>query len=353
MEQQRRDAWCLVAGSWVAYPFQKNFGDLEDAALRKFCASGLDMERRWCEAENFDTYLDLRFGRGIAQTFLRPYNEKLWGPDLSRMSADWTNERLAAPSGTNQHFAERGGRRLPLQADTLVAYPAHGGYGEIFSALAHRVDDLRLGEAAVRIDPRRQTLQTASGQTLPWRRIVSTLPLPILLSMLPNVPNEIVAEVSTLEALPVHLVMVVLEERGQLKRHRVYCASDDIPGHKVVFGHTSSNWLREQPRHGILVEVAGGKEYEPKALAEDTVNGLIKTGLIDRISEVRRVEVKFVPLGYPVPTHSRVPTRNKVRSWLAEHGIAIVGRFAEWDYINADEALARGLEIGNALANAA
>jgi len=28
---------------------------------------------------NFDSYLDLRFGVGIAEAFLRPYNTKLWG----------------------------------------------------------------------------------------------------------------------------------------------------------------------------------------------------------------------------------------------------------------------------------
>jgi len=25
MEQQRRDAWCLVGRSWIAYPFQQHF----------------------------------------------------------------------------------------------------------------------------------------------------------------------------------------------------------------------------------------------------------------------------------------------------------------------------------------
>ena len=60
-----------------------------------------------------------------------------------------------------------------------------------------------------------------------------------------------------------------------------------------------------------------------------------------------------IPLGYPVPTHTRATTLSNARAWLEEQGIAIVGRFAEWAYINADEALARGLEIGDALFQAA
>jgi protoporphyrinogen oxidase len=352
MEQQRRDAWCLVAGSWVAYPFQQNFAELPDAALRAACAEGLAAAREWHEAANFDEYLDLRFGPGIANAFLRPYNAKLWGKDLARMSADWTGERLAAPAGTRQRFDEKGGVRLPLQADTSVGYPARGGFGEIFRTLARQVCDLRLGRTAVNIDPVRRTLQTNLGETLRWRQIVSTLPLPALLAMMPAVPGEIAASVAALEALPMDLVMVVLEGRGQLARQRVYCAQHELPGHKVVFNNTSSDWLREKPRHGILIEVAGGNEYDPAVLAEQAVTGLAKSGLISRASEVRRVEVMRLKLGYPVPTHARVSTLRSVRTWLEEQGIAIGGRFAEWAYINSDEALARGMRIGDALVQA-
>jgi protoporphyrinogen oxidase len=353
MEQQRREAWCLVAGSWVAYPFQQHFAELPDAELRASCARGLAEAGEWRDAANFDMYLNLRFGRGIAEAFLRPYNAKLWGADLARMSADWTIERVAAPAGTEQRFLEKGGLRLPLQADTTVAYPARGGYGEIFRTLARRVSDLRLGEAAVRIDPLRQTLQTSSGQTLAWRQIVSTIPLPDLLALLTNVPVEIAASVAALEALPVYLVMVVLEGRGKVDRQRVYCAGTELPGHKVVFNHTSSVWLREKPHHGILVEVAGGNEHAPAILAQRVVTGLVATGMISRTPEVRRVEVTRLGLGYPVPTHARAATLSKVRTWLEERGVSIVGRFAEWAYINADEALARGMEIGDALVRAA
>lgn len=352
METQRREAWCLAAGSWITYPFQRNFAEHPDAKLRESCARDLAAAGAWRDAADFDTYLDLRFGRGIARAFMRPYNTKLWGADLARMSTDWTGERVAAPAGTAQRFVEQGGLRLPLQSDTTIAYPARGGYGEIFRALARLVGDLRLGEAAVRIDLRRRTLQTHSGQTMPWRRIVSTIPLPDLLGLLADVPGEIADSVAALEALPVHLVMVVLEGRARLDRQRVYCAGTELPGHKIVFNHTSSAWLREKPRHGIQLEVAGGIEHAPETLAQSSVAGLVATGLIGAASEVRRVEVSRLRLGYPVPTHARTETLDRARAWLEAHGISIVGRFGEWAYINADEALARGIQVGAALVRA-
>ena len=42
-------------------------------------------------------FLNRRFGRGIAELFMLPYNRKLWGSDLTRLGTDWVAERVAAP----------------------------------------------------------------------------------------------------------------------------------------------------------------------------------------------------------------------------------------------------------------
>lgn len=352
MEEQRRQAWCLVGDAWINYPFQRHFGDLPDSTLREACAGDLAAAGDCGGASHFDEYLDMRFGRAIADAFLRPYNTKLWGAQLSRLSTDWTGERLAAGAGTSQRFAERGGQRLPLQHDTTIAYPARGGYGEIFRTLARRLHDLRLADAATRIDLTDRTLQTSSGMRLPWRHIVSTLPLPALLGLFEEVPAEVSEAVAALEALPVSLVMVVLEGRGRLDRQRVYSAGAELPGHKLVFNHTSSEWLRNKPRHGIQIEVAGSAAVAPDELVRRTADRLVATGLIDSASQIRRIEIARLAMGYPVPTHARAASIAKVRDWLGQHDISIVGRFAEWAYINADEALARGLKVGAEIARA-
>ena len=77
MEQQRRSAWCLVDGSWIAYPFQKHFTELPDEAVRAACARGLAAAQDWRAAPNFDVYLDLSFSAEIVDAFLRPYNAKI------------------------------------------------------------------------------------------------------------------------------------------------------------------------------------------------------------------------------------------------------------------------------------
>ena len=354
MEEQKRDAWCWLNGEWVRYPFQQHFSDLADSASRHACRIGLEAASGWQDAANFDEYLDRRFGRGISELFMRPYNRKLWGADLTRLDTDWVGERVADPLGTAESCISKNGRRSPLSKEAVIAYPARGGFGEIFQVLAKRVVDLRFRQHVTSIDPRTSTLRTASGEKASWRRLISTLPLPALLRLIPNVPVAVSSAVSALEALPITLVMLVLDGRHETVRQRIYCPDENIVGHKIVLNHNSSRWLRALPRHGVQVELS---EFSPsssstnvKALVHDVVTGLQRMAVISSPAHVRRTKVLRIPLGYPVQTHSRSKIVALAQRWLSERRIYTVGRFGEWAYINSDEALYRGHSLGMKLA---
>jgi protoporphyrinogen oxidase len=354
MEEQKRDAWCWLNGEWVRYPFQQHFSELADPDCRHECQIGLAAANGWREAANFDEYLDRRFGRGITELFMRPYNRKLWGADLTRLDTDWVAERVAAPVGTEESCMSKNGHRSALSKDVVIAYPAKGGYGEIFQALAQRVADLRLGQSVTSIDPRTSTLRTASGETASWRRLISTLPLPTLLRLIPNVPAAISSVISALEALPITLVMLVLDGRHETRRQRIYCPDENIIGHKIVLNHNSSRWLRALPRHGVQVELSECSPFSrcanAKTLVNDVVAGLLRMAVIPSPGCVRRTKVLRIPLGYPLQTHSRSNIVALAQHWLSEHHIYTVGRFGEWAYINSDEALYRGHGLGMKLA---
>lgn len=354
MEEQKRDAWCWLNGEWVRYPFQQHFSDLADSASRHACRIGLEAARGWQDAANFDEYLDHRFGRGVTELFMRPYNRKLWGADLTRLSTEWVAERVAAPLGTTEDGMSENGRRTPLQKEAVIAYPAEGGFEEIFQALARRVVDLRLGQRVTRIDPRTSTLRTASGETACWRRLISTIPLPALLRLIPDVPAEISSAVSALEALPITLVMLVLNGRHETVRQRIYCPDANIIGHKIVLNHNSSRWLRALPRHGVQIELSEGSPFSRstnvRALVNDVVADLLRMAVIPSPDYVRCTKVLRIPLGYPVQTHSRSEIVALAQCWLSERRIYTVGRFGEWAYINSDEALYRGHGLGMKLA---
>lgn len=187
MFEQRRDARCYFDGDLIPYPFQKNFKGLRAAPVVAECEAGLASAGVAGGANNFQEFLERRFGAGIAKHYLLPLNRKQWGA-LDRLAVNWVSERVAAPKGEGEQFARTGGQRTPLQSDTLVAYPARGGFDEIARALARRVSNIRFGHKTTHIDPTRRELTTADGKTFSWRRLISTIPLPELVRITANVP---------------------------------------------------------------------------------------------------------------------------------------------------------------------
>ncbi len=192
------------------------------------------------------------------------------------------------------------------------------------------------------------------GSAIRWDRLVSTLPLPELLRLLPDVPANLREDAASLERLPLRLCFVVVDRPVGTPIQRIYSADPDSPAHKIVINHNSSDSLRARPQHGISGEMAWPDAPRPReaGLERRFVNDLRRLRLIrpdDRILDVSTVDV---PYGYPVPTRGRAAVVGRLKDWLEGAGITTVGRFAEWAYINSDEAMHRGWLAGSSLREA-
>src|SRR5262245_8501037 len=261
MFEQERDARCYHQGEWIPYPFQKHFSKLSCADTVAACAQGMAAVDANIQPANFEEYLVARFGNGLAHHFMLPYNRKLWGHDLRRMDTAWTSERIPTPGDGGDRSCEIGGVRSPLQETTRVAYPARGGFSEIFRALARRVQAIKLGVEVIRIDPGQRIAFARNGDAYRYERLISTLPLPRLIASIPGVPPEIVSAVMQLEALGLDLVLIAVDEPLRTTTQRIYSAEPHIPANKIVINHNSSDWLRTLPTQGIVAEVSCAQAY--------------------------------------------------------------------------------------------
>lgn len=350
MFEQRRIARCFAYNSMIQYPFQKHFQDLQDSTVVDECLSGLKTIQKITEATTLDSYLLKKFGAGIAEHFMLPYNEKLWGKRLQRIVTGWVQERI--PQRSDQAASRPEGKRQPLYDDTIVAYPVKGGFGEIASALSRQVGHLRTNTSVTVISSGRRELRTADGQVFHWQQLVSTLPVPSLLQLLDDCPQHLRNMAAELEYVSLGFALVRLNGRLDTEIQRVYCADETSPAHKIVLCNTASQYLRQKPNHGIMGEISltDGRRLDRRVM-QRFINGLIEMGLLDseeRVAGASFVETKY---GYPVQTATAGDTIKRIKEWLEERGIHTVGRFGEWSYINSDEAIFRGLSLGRNLAS--
>lgn len=350
--RQVRDARVYSHGTLLPYPFQQHFDQIPNPDVVRECEEGLaGAAGDPSDAADFEEYIVRKFGSGIARHFMLPYNRKLWARDISNISCEWTSERVADARGSSDRFEEEGGKRKPLQSDTLVGYPQDGGFEEIFRALARQLGDVRVGREVTHIDPRRRIARTSLAEEFEWEFLVSTMPIPLLVRMIEGVPTEVVRAADALEYMSLRVELILVGRKLDTDIQRIYAADPEVPAHKIALNHNSSDSLRERSVHAIMAEVSISPEkpVEVDQIAPATIDFLLDVGVLESRADVTwtgHVDVKYA---YPVYTHARPGLLETVQSWLANHDIYTVGRFGGWEYINSDRCLKKGLDLGRSL----
>jgi UDP-galactopyranose mutase len=341
MVEYARNAQCLVNGELIPYPFQQYFEQLSDETMKAECRDGLGKATgsppETSSAYNFEKYLLAKFGEGLTKHFLKPYNEKLWRTPLTQLATPWARERVAEKRPTYQGA---------LEHNQTVAYPAEGAFGSIFTELAQSMLHVHYHQRVKRIDPRSRRVYTENS-VYPYDQLICTLSLKSMDRLLdPKPPGwdsyfERFPLSVALQALPLSLILVTLDKEPALDMHRLYCASDELPAHKLVFNHRSSPWLQEHTRPAVMAETS-------QPLGADQVHQLVRF-LEARGAQVRETAVVQVTEAYPIQRISTTRSVTALRTELLNLGIHMVGRFGEWAYINSDEAMHRGLTLGRSL----
>lgn len=349
---QERDARVYTHNALIPYPFQKNFDRIPNPEVVEECRRGLAGRGvNGATPRNFEEQILQQFGQGIADHFMLPYNRKIWARDIRKISCEWTSERVAAPKGVAERFDRSGGRRKPLQSDTTVGYPRTGGFDEIYKSFLSHVPAVEVNSPVVEIDPIGRVATTLDGREFRWEFLVSTIPLPVLVRVVLGTPGEIIAAADQLEHLSLRVELLLVGGQLETPIQRVYVSDPDIPPHKIAFNHNSSAYLRAKECHAVMAEVSISPEkpVDVDEIAPRTIDLLCDLGILGSPEEVvwrSHIDVEYA---YPVYTHERPFLVKAVKDWMGQYRIHTLGRFGDWEYINSDKCVAKGLALAREL----
>jgi protoporphyrinogen oxidase len=359
-----RESWVWIADRFVPYPFQNNLRYLPKEMIAR-AVRGLTTRppRTPSPSQDFGSWIDQVFGSGIKEIFMGPYNYKVWAYPVEQLWAGWVGERVATVDlarSLDNIFLEKDD--LSWGPNNTFQFPTHGGTGAIWRSLAGKLGPDRICyDARVRgIDWKAKVVTTESGERLPYDQLLSTMPLDVLAGLL-TPPVEGLAE-ATGELLhsTSHIIGVGLagEMPAKLaKKCWMYFPEANCPFYRVtVFSHYSPNNVPE-PESGrywsLMTETSQSpaKPVDRERLLEDTVQGLLNTGLISDRSQVVSLWRYTAEHGYPTPSLHRNAALAKVERRLREAGIASRGRFGAWKYevSNQDHSFMQGVEWVNSV----
>ena len=354
-----REAWIWMRDRFVPYPLQNNIHLLPDAE-KKACIIGL--LRRRAEAStprDFATWVRARFGDGLADTFLLPYNAKVWAHPPTDLGHYWIGERVA------QVDLEQVILRLIDNTPDVswgpnrqFKFPATGGTGEIWRRLADRLPagSVRYGARVSSIDVAARRLSFDDGTSATYDVLVTTLPLDTLCGLTGLTPSQ------PLKYSTVHVLGFGLAGAPPAHLQRkcwIYYPEDVCPFYRLtVFSNYSPANVPDISRHwSVMVEVSESprKPVNRHTLVDDVRDGLLRTGVITPQTDVVSVWQHTADHGYPTPFIDRDLVVDPLLKALEQYGIYSRGRFGAWKYevSNQDHSFMQGVELIDRLASGA
>ncbi|MCK5130582.1 MAG: FAD-dependent oxidoreductase [Candidatus Sabulitectum sp.] len=93
------------------------------------------------EQESFEGWVLSRFGRGLYDLYLAPYNKKLWGIEPSKLSADWASQRITVPSLAGLIRETVAPSKETVRSLVSTFHYPRGGIGEICRGLASGITE--------------------------------------------------------------------------------------------------------------------------------------------------------------------------------------------------------------------
>lgn len=324
----------------VPYPIQANLWALPQKA-RQDCANGLLARQKFQKISTFEQWSIAHFGRGLYKHFFKPYNTKLWGFPPSKMTAQWCNDFVPAPSAAEIKKSLRTPTGKTYGYNAHFYYPKFGGIGALAGALADKISRLQLSAPVTQIDLKRKTA-VLNGKTVHYTHLVNTLPLPEFVRLLKG-ESTLKARAQHLCAAPVTIFHLAID-RKVAPFSWIYFPQADVPFYRV--GLQSGFSTGNAPKNTSLFYIElPGLQKPSAALQKKIWSCLVQKGIIKQSDRPLLTAWQQVPHAYAVFDKKRTRAVDFLLRTLAQKGCYSVGRYGRWEYSFMESALLAGRDL--------
>jgi len=344
----RRNSKILYRGRFVKYPFENGLRDLpvEDRfeCLYYFVLNLIKKEKgELMPPTNLKEWFYYTFGKGIAEKYLIPYNEKIWKYPLELISTAWV-DRVPNPSLEDVIKSALG---IPTEGYThqlYFYYPKFGGIQSLIKAFAEPIKSRIVTNFEVRRIKREDDMWIVSDgrREFIFKKLISTIPIPELVKAVDGVPKEVVEAANNLKYNSLIIVGIGVDKPKINDFSWVYIPDRDVLPHRVSFPSNYSPYVAPKGKSSVLAEITyrEGDEISrmnDKEIVERTVEGLDRLKIIDKnnddvvVTIVHRFKYAYIIYDLDYIKNIKIITK-----YFSKVGIDLVGRFGRWAYLNMD-----------------
>jgi len=334
-------------GYWPIHPVQLHLHGLPDDLIVKVINDFVE-ERSAAERPigNYADWLLASFGRTFAESFPMQYTRKYHTTPAENMSTDWLGPRIYRP---NLEEVLRGAISASAPHKHYIThfrYPSKGGFVAYLRKFIP-LGNLKLNHQLVSINPNTRQLTFDNGHVTQYDGLVSSVPLPDVIRMIQDAPQDVVAAARKLACSTCVLVNVGVNRADLSNAHMTYFYDEDICFTRLGFPHMLSTDNAPDGCGNIQAEVYFSDKYKPFTGApedwiEPVIRDLRRVGLLRDGDEVLSRKAMFLKYANIIFDLERADALKTVHAYLDDVGIAYCGRYGDWGYMWTDESFISG-----------
>jgi protoporphyrinogen oxidase len=230
-------------------------------------------------------------------------------------------------------------------------YPKQGGIETMTRALIAKLSggEVVLGGDPEKIDVNARTL-VLGGETIPWRALVATLPLPELVKRLLDAPKEIEEAAARLRCTPVRYLNVGTKRPPKADFHWIYVPEERYPFYRVGI-YTNAVPAMAPPGQGSFYVELSDRGPAPKvdAILPDVAQAMVAAGAIAHADDIAFAELKELKYAYVVFDDHYYSSVATIIRWLEARDIWPRGRYGSWIYNAMEDSILAGREVAQRL----
>lgn len=338
VHQKRRNSKVWYKRRFVKYPFENGLSALDKEEIFECLRDYLQNPHP--KPSNLKEWFYYTFGAAMAEKYMIPYTQKIWKTDPAEMGLEWV-ERIPKPPVEDVIKSAVGVETEGYRHQLHYYYPKTGGFESLPRAFERGLSNVYTG-VEVRSVRRKGSgwAVDSSGRSFEFDRIVSTIPVHELARIV-DAPMPPAVE-KALEGLRFNSLIVVLVGLSAVKHQdlaTVYVAERGSLAHRYCFNGGFSEHLAPAGCSSIFAEITA-RPADMQALSDrdainNTIDWLEKEGFVAK-KEVCETDVRRVQYAYPVYDKNYTQNVKTVRAHFETLGIHLLGRFAQFIYVNSD-----------------
>lgn len=309
-DKYTRDSRIEVNGNMVSHPIEANIWQmkLEDQVeyLKSIAIAGCNLGTE--TPKEFVDWIYWKLGTKIAEDYMIPYNQKMFGEELNALGTYWLEklpnvsfEETLLSCLTQKAYGEQPGH-------AEFYYPKKYGYGELWNRMADAINDnIEFEKSVIGIDFVTNTVTTSDGGKYKADIIVTTIPWTEF-KELSGMPDEIRKSISELKYSSVQTEY--FSENLDTQAQWIYYPSPELSYHRILV------------RHNFCPNSRGyWTETNSERIKTESVNNNFK--YINQYA-------------YPLNTVKKPEIMKKLLNWSAKQRVYGLGRWGEHQHYNSD-----------------